>query len=72
MFEIMEIFNVTYISNNHELNQNEDVSKIVGDCWKGYQDGEFDECYDYCNYYSVNSVSPVIEGYTKYFNYTIE
>lgn len=61
---------LSYSYNNIDLKIPE-FDKIYGEvkaCWDAHKEGEYAECYDYCNYYSVNSLSPIIEGYTYHIN----
>lgn len=48
-----------------------DWKKIFDDvriCYKGVKKGRYENCTNYCDYYKINSLSPLMEGYTTHIN----
>lgn len=49
--------------------------KIFNDvkkCSKGVKRGKIEMCFDYCDYFKINSLSPIMEGYTVHMNLLME
>lgn len=69
--DIILAFNNTFYNSDVKLQDYKKIFENVRKCYKAYKRGKYEQCYDYCDYFKVNSLSPVMEGYTAHINLLI-